>query len=62
VSEHVIRKGETLSSIAVKYKLSVKKILAFNPDLDSRRLRIGKRIAIPLPDVRVSAGSQKSII
>ncbi|MBP9707645.1 MAG: transglycosylase SLT domain-containing protein [Oligoflexales bacterium] len=62
MSEHIIRKGETLSSIAVKYKLTVKKILAFNPDLDSRRLRIGKRIAIPLPDVRVSAGSQKSII
>jgi membrane-bound lytic murein transglycosylase D len=48
---HVIVPGETLAKIAQKYQISVGKILAINPTLSARRLKIGKGVAIPIPAI-----------
>jgi len=46
--EHVVREGETLSGIAQRYHVSVSLIRAANNNIDPRRLRIGKRLVIPV--------------
>ena len=51
VKMHRIKRGETLSQIARNYRVSIKKILNMNPKLRPRRLRPGKKIAIPVPAV-----------
>ena len=48
VVTHRIRRGETLASLARKYGTSIKKIRLTNPNLNPRRLRIGKRVKIPV--------------
>lgn len=48
---HKIRSGETLSKIAKRYAVSVKKIQKLNPRLRPRRMRPGLKIAIPVPSV-----------
>ena len=55
VKIHRIRRGETLSTIARRYKVSLRKILKMNPKLRPRRLRPGKKIAIPIPAVVTKA-------
>lgn len=55
VKIHRIRRGETLSTIARRYKVSLRKILKMNPRLRPRRLRPGKKIAIPIPAVITKA-------
>lgn len=45
---HRVRKGETLSHIARKYRTSVKKIASANNIRRYNRLRIGQRLKIPL--------------
>ena len=51
VHMYKIRNGDTLSTIARKYKVRINQILQINPNLKARTLRIGKRIAIPVPGV-----------
>ena len=51
VHMYKIRNGDTLSRIARKYKVRIRQILQINPRLRARTLRIGKRIAIPVPGV-----------
>jgi membrane-bound lytic murein transglycosylase D len=46
--EHVVRSGETLSEIGQRYGVSVALIRAANNNVDPRRLRIGKRLVIPV--------------
>ncbi|MBI2603278.1 MAG: transglycosylase SLT domain-containing protein [Deltaproteobacteria bacterium] len=48
---HKIRKGETLSSLARLYKVSIKRILSLNPQLKPRLLSIGSKVAVPVPEV-----------
>ncbi len=48
---HKVRSGDTLYGLSRQYKVSVRSILRFNPKLSPRRLRIGKRVAIPVPSV-----------
>lgn len=48
---HKIRPGETLSHIARKYKVRIHQIKSLNPQLRAKALRIGKRIAVPIPGV-----------
>jgi len=59
---HKIRRGETLSAIARRYKVPVRKIKAINPKLRARALRIGKKIAVPIPGVvtKKRAGTKKT--
>ncbi len=57
-----VRSGDTLSTIARKYNLSLSSIVAANPNLDPDRIRIGQNIVIPLPPeaaVKVAASSEE---
>jgi tetratricopeptide (TPR) repeat protein len=44
---HVVKAGETPGVIAHKYGIKVEALLAANPGLDPRRLRVGQTLAIP---------------
>lgn len=45
---YVIRRGDTLRSIAAIFKISAAEILTANPDLNPRNLTVGQIICIPL--------------
>jgi len=45
--EHFVARGETLSGIALRYRVSQAMLAASNPKAKSRRLRIGQRIVVP---------------
>lgn len=51
VKLHIISAGDTLSKIARKYKVSLQKILQFNPGFKASLLKVGKSIAIPIPGI-----------
>ncbi len=44
---HVVESGDTLSSIANRYGVSLSQLMAANPGVDPRRMRIGQHIVIP---------------
>lgn len=46
---HLVRSGETPSSIARRYNLKLEKLLAANPGLNARRMKIGQSLNVPLP-------------
>lgn len=46
--EHTIRKGETLGIVGERYGVSVKLIMAANPGIQPRRLRVDQRVVIPI--------------
>jgi len=46
---HIVKAGETPSMIARKYGVKVEALMAANPGLDPRRLRVGQALAIPAP-------------
>jgi LysM repeat protein len=58
---HRIRPGDSLSRIARTYKVSVKQIMQFNPNLQPSRLRLGREIAVPVPGVRTRSRLAKNI-
>jgi membrane-bound lytic murein transglycosylase D len=45
--EHFVARGETLSGIALRYRVSQAMLAAANPRVNSRRLRINQRIVVP---------------
>lgn len=45
---HVVARGETLSEIGQRYRVSVDLLLAANPGTKARALRIGARLRIPV--------------
>lgn len=45
--EHFVGKGETLSGIALRYRVSQSLLFAANPKVKSRALRIGQRLVVP---------------
>jgi membrane-bound lytic murein transglycosylase D len=45
---HRVRRGETLSGIGMRYGVSVRLLRAANNNVHPRRLRIGRRLIIPL--------------
>lgn len=45
--EHVIQPGDTFWNLAVKYQVSLDRIMRANPDLDPNNLRIGTPVLIP---------------
>jgi membrane-bound lytic murein transglycosylase D len=51
VTVHKIASGDTLIGIARKYNTSLNEIKTYNPDLNSRLLRQGQTVAIPVPDI-----------
>jgi LysM repeat protein len=46
---HTVRPGETPMMIARKYGLKVEALLAANPGVDARRLRVGQTLNVPAP-------------
>ncbi|HEY3863101.1 MAG TPA: tetratricopeptide repeat protein [Verrucomicrobiae bacterium] len=44
---HVVKQRETISSIAVEYGVKASAVLAANPRVDPRRLRVGQSLALP---------------
>ncbi len=56
-TEHMIAKGDYLSTIAKKYGVSLKAILEANPGVDPKRLQIGKKLTIPAPSAPTVSGS-----
>jgi membrane-bound lytic murein transglycosylase D len=45
--EHFVARGETLSGIALRYRVSQSLLMAANPRVKSRRLQIGQRVVVP---------------
>ena len=45
--EHFVARGETLSGIALRYRVSQQMLAASNPKVQSRRIRIGQRLVVP---------------
>jgi hypothetical protein len=48
--EHIIAKGETLSAIAVRYKVTVAALEKVNHITDDRKLQVGQKLMIPGAD------------
>jgi tetratricopeptide (TPR) repeat protein len=46
---HTVKTGETLSLIAREYGVRLETLMAANPKLDPRRLRVGQALSIPSP-------------
>jgi len=55
--EYTIQKGDTFSSIAPKFNVTVKALQAANPGVDPAKLQIGKAIHIPAPTVSAPAAA-----
>lgn len=47
LAEHTVTPGETLSHIALNYRVSVGDLRAANPGVDPRRMQVGTRLVIP---------------
>jgi LysM repeat protein len=47
--EYTIQKGDTYSTIAPKFGVTVKALQTANPSVDPAKLQIGKKIVIPAP-------------
>ena len=56
-SEYTIQKGDTFSTIAPKFRTSVKALVAANPTVDPAKLQIGKKINIPAATLTVTTTS-----
>ncbi len=46
---HVVIKGETLTSIAKQYSITLAELKKANKDVDERKLQIGQTLTIPTP-------------
>jgi LysM repeat protein len=56
-NNHVVAKGETLTSIAKMHKVSVEELQKFNHIENDRKLQIGQTIMIPAPASSPTASS-----
>ena len=63
--EHFVTRGETLSGIALRYRVSQTMLMAANPKLHSRRIRIGQRVVVPtggIPSTRVARRMAEPVV
>ncbi|HEU5304428.1 MAG TPA: LysM peptidoglycan-binding domain-containing protein, partial [Gemmatimonadales bacterium] len=63
--EHFVTRGETLSGIAVRYRVSQSILMAANPKAKSRRLRIGQRLVVPtggVPSTKVARRMAEPVV
>jgi len=51
---HIVTKGETLTAIAKRYKVTVPELLKMNKITDVRRLQIGQQLVLP-PNAKIPA-------
>lgn len=56
-TEYTIAKGDTYSTIASHFHVSVKAIAEANPGVDEKKLQIGKKLHIPAPTAPAVAAS-----
>jgi LysM repeat protein len=61
-TEYKIQAGDTFSSIAPKFKVTVAALVAANPTVDPARLQIGKTIQIPAPTVAPANGGTAPVV
>jgi LysM repeat protein len=61
-TEYKIQAGDTFSSIAPKFKVSVAALVAANPTVDPARLQIGKTIQIPAPTAAPANGGTAPVV
>ena len=47
VVTHVIATGDTLSTIAAHYKITVAELKAANPGIDEKKLQVTEKLIIP---------------
>jgi membrane-bound lytic murein transglycosylase D len=57
--KHKVRQGETLASIAEKYKTSAEAIRSANR-LSKKRLVVGQRLNVPIPSTKASGPAEKA--
>ena len=50
---HVVSKGETLTAIARRYKVTVPELMKVNKITDARKLQIGQTLLLP-PDAKIA--------
>jgi membrane-bound lytic murein transglycosylase D len=63
--EHFVARGETLSGIAQRYRVSQSMLFAANPRVKSRALRIGQRIVVPtggMPSTKVARRMAEPVV
>jgi membrane-bound lytic murein transglycosylase D len=63
--EHFVTRGETPGGIARRYRVSQGMLLAANPKLNSRRMRIGQRIVVPtggIPSTKVARRMAEPVV
>jgi membrane-bound lytic murein transglycosylase D len=58
--EHVVKRGETLSEIGQRYRVSVNLIRAANGNVSPTRLQIGQRLVIPISSAGRSRAARGS--
>jgi LysM repeat protein len=59
-TEYKIQKGDSFSSLAHKFHVSVKALMEANPNVQPTRLQIGQTIQVPAPTVPTSAVSSNA--
>lgn len=63
--EHFMARGETLGGIARRYRVSQSMLIAANPKLNSRRIRIGQRVVVPtggIPSTKVARRMAEPVV
>jgi membrane-bound lytic murein transglycosylase D len=63
--EHFMARGETLGHIARRYRVSQAMLMAANPKLNPRRIRIGQRVVVPtggLPSTKVARRMAEAVV
>jgi membrane-bound lytic murein transglycosylase D len=55
--QHQVRSGETLSTIAQRYRTTVHVLMGMNELADPHRIRAGTRITVPVPALTVADGA-----
>jgi membrane-bound lytic murein transglycosylase D len=63
--EHFMARGETLGGIARRYRVSQAMLIAANPKLNSRRIRIGQRVVVPtggIPSTKVARRMAEPVV
>ncbi|MFL5473795.1 MAG: LysM peptidoglycan-binding domain-containing protein [Gemmatimonadales bacterium] len=63
--EHFMARGETLGHIARRYHVNQAMLLAANPKLNPRRVRIGQRVVVPtggIPSTRVARRMAERVV
>lgn len=61
-SEYTVQKGDTFSSIAPKFHVTVKALQAANPTVDPAKLQIGKKLVIPPPTAPTTATGATPVV